>query len=260
MKQRKRQLDPDFFHNEVLGKLDPFARLLFAGLWTIADREGLLKDTPDVIKGLVFPFDKKVNVDNLLKQLADKGFIIRYSIDGGNYIWIKSFKEHQPVHPNEKASVIKFNVNVIKLPVKQTQGHCGQNVDVEENVEEEVNIKENVNIPKNKEFIELIISDLNEKSGKNYKYCKANIDIINPRLDEGRTVEDFFHINTVKCQEWLNTDQEKYIRPETLYAKKHFESYLNQKPPDNRFSEITKHNIKVGKEWLASQKGIEDAG
>lgn len=107
---------------------------------------------------------------------------------------------------------------------------------------------------KNKQIIELIIHDLNEKSGKNYKYCESNVDIIDPRLKEGRKPEDFFHINTVKCQEWLNTEKAMYIRPETLYAKKHFESYLNQMPPDNRFSDITKHNIQVGKEWLAGKK------
>jgi len=225
MKQRKRQIDPDFFHNEKLGKLDPFARLLFAGLWTIADREGLLKDTPDVIKGMIFPFDKKINTDNLLKQLADNGFIVRYSIDNNNYIWIKNFPKHQSIHPNEKQSVIKFNDNVIKLQEMQTQGGCGQYVDVEE----EVDSKREFN-SKSKDVIELILSDLNEKSSKDFKYCNSNTDIITPRLKEGRKPEDFFHINTVKCQEWLNTDQEKYIRPETLYAKKHFESYLNQKP------------------------------
>ncbi len=174
MKQRKRQLDPDFFHNEKLCKLDPFARLLFAGLWTIADREGLLKDTPDVIKGLVFPFDKKVNVDNLIKQLADNDFIVRYSLDGGNYIWIKSFKEHQPIHPNEKKSVIKFNDNVIKLHVKQTQGHCGQNVDVEENVD--INIKEDI-----KEEVEQ--SPKPKTRSKAQRWNDGQIDLINKEFD-----------------------------------------------------------------------------
>ena len=30
-----------------------------------------------------------------------------------------------------------------------------------------------------------------------------------------------------KCVEWMNTDMQKYLRPETLFGTK-FESYLNQ--------------------------------
>ncbi|MGW9971767.1 uncharacterized protein ACUXJ1_001434 [Staphylococcus epidermidis] len=32
----------------------------------------------------------------------------------------------------------------------------------------------------------------------------------------------------IKTYEWLNTDSDKYLRPETLFGTK-FESYLNQK-------------------------------
>ena len=106
--------------------------------------------------------------------------------------------------------------------------------------------------------IKLILDDLNEKSNKHFEYCVSNIEIIKARLNEDRKPEDFFYINTVKCQEWNNTDQAKYIRPETLYCKKHFESYLNQKPPDNRFSEVTKHNIEVAKAWLSEKNKVKE--
>ena len=41
---RARLLKPGFFTNEDLCELPAFGRLLFAGLWTIADREGRLED------------------------------------------------------------------------------------------------------------------------------------------------------------------------------------------------------------------------
>src|SRR5262245_4448792 len=59
---RARLLKPGFFTNEDLVELPPAARLLFAGLWTLADREGRLEDRPKRIKLAVLPYDD-VDVD-----------------------------------------------------------------------------------------------------------------------------------------------------------------------------------------------------
>jgi hypothetical protein len=101
---RSRILKPGFFTNELLAEL-PFAgRLLFAGLWTLADREGRLEDRPKRIKAALFPWDE-VDVDPLLVALESRGFIDRY--DGGGYplIQIAKFNEHQTPHQRETASI-----------------------------------------------------------------------------------------------------------------------------------------------------------
>ena len=46
MPMRTRLLKPGFFMNEELARLPVRARLLFAGLWCLADREGRLEDRP----------------------------------------------------------------------------------------------------------------------------------------------------------------------------------------------------------------------
>lgn len=43
---RARNIKPAFFMNDELAEIDPLGRLLFIGLWTIADREGRLEDRP----------------------------------------------------------------------------------------------------------------------------------------------------------------------------------------------------------------------
>jgi len=78
---RARNIKPGFFKNEDLIELPFEARLLFIGLWTLADREGRLEDRPKRIKIELFPEDD-CNVDDLLRQLADKKLIIRYEVDG----------------------------------------------------------------------------------------------------------------------------------------------------------------------------------
>src|SRR5438067_642417 len=77
---RARFLSHGFFMNEELTRLGPFHRLLFAGLWLIADREGRLEDRPARIKVLLFPYDE-VNVELLLQELCTAGFIERYVYD-----------------------------------------------------------------------------------------------------------------------------------------------------------------------------------
>ena len=103
---RARLLKPGFFANEQLAEIPPFGRLLFAGLWTIADREGRLEDRPRRIKGAIFPYDKSVNVSVLLDMLEERGFIYRYQVDESHYLQIKKWAAHQQPHRNEVDSVI----------------------------------------------------------------------------------------------------------------------------------------------------------
>lgn len=101
---RSRNIKPDFFIDENLTELPIAARLLFAGLWCLADREGRLKDSPKKIKIQVLPFDD-VDVNALLDSLNGH-FITRYTVDNCAYIQVNNFKKHQNPHKNEKESTI----------------------------------------------------------------------------------------------------------------------------------------------------------
>jgi len=100
---RTRLIKPGFFTNDVLAEVSAAGRLLFAGLWTIADRAGRLEDRPKRIKAELLPFDS-VNVDKLLDSLAERGFIARYESGGQRVIQIVSFARHQSPHPKEPPS------------------------------------------------------------------------------------------------------------------------------------------------------------
>ena len=104
---RSRNLKPGFFKNERLAELNPLARLLFAGLWTLADREGRLEDRPKRIKAEILPYDD-CDVNALLDELQDgrEQFILRYGINGNQYIQVMNFVKHQNPHMKEQASVI----------------------------------------------------------------------------------------------------------------------------------------------------------
>lgn len=102
---RARNIKPGFFRNENLGECSPLARLLFAGLWCEADREGRLEDRPKRLKAEVLPYDN-CDVSLLLGELEQWGFICRYQHGNGRYIQVLNFSKHQNPHVKEGASVI----------------------------------------------------------------------------------------------------------------------------------------------------------
>ncbi len=102
---RSRNIKPSFFSSDQLAECQPLARLLFAGLWTIADREGRLEDRPKKIKIEVLAYDK-CDSSALLDELQAAKLINRYSVNGTAYIQILKFTKHQQPHYKEVASVI----------------------------------------------------------------------------------------------------------------------------------------------------------
>lgn len=102
---RARNLKPSFFTNDLLAEIHPLGRLLFQGLWCIADREGRLEDRPKRIKAELLPYDD-CDADALLNDLAKYGFIQRYEVDGLRFIQVVNFVKHQNPHVKEAASTI----------------------------------------------------------------------------------------------------------------------------------------------------------
>jgi len=54
---RTRSIKPSFFKNEYLAECEPMARLLFIGLWTLADSHGRMEFRPMRFKADVFQYE-----------------------------------------------------------------------------------------------------------------------------------------------------------------------------------------------------------
>ncbi len=97
---RIRTIKPDFFKNDELANLPAITRLLYIGLWCMADGHGKLADRPKKIRAEVLPYEK-CNVESLLDELCLCGFIVRYTRDGKSIILIKEFLKHQRISGTE---------------------------------------------------------------------------------------------------------------------------------------------------------------
>lgn len=104
---RKRDLLPEFFTNADLAQLDEASRLpcrlAFAGLWTVADREGRFRWDVVRLKLAILPFDS-CDFKGILAALVSGGFVRRYVVDGEEFGVIPTFRKHQRVHPDEAQS------------------------------------------------------------------------------------------------------------------------------------------------------------
>lgn len=108
-----------------------------------------------------------------------------------------------------------------------------------------------------------VINYLNEKTERTGKE-KYNPEssktqrLIKARRNEGYELEDFKIVIDKKCKEWLGTDMEKYLRPETLFGNK-FESYLKQKTTTTKKPKFQKQNndFAVTEEGLKKFYGCE---
>jgi len=119
---RARNIKPGLFTNDLLAEVDPLGRLLFIGLWTIADRAGRLEDRPKRIRAEVLPYDD-CDVDALLRQLHERGFISRYVAENIKCIQIVNFCKHQNPHVKERASEIPERGEHDESPVQAPDSH-----------------------------------------------------------------------------------------------------------------------------------------
>lgn len=104
---RIRTIKPEFFLHEGLFELEQEtslpARLAFAGLWCIADREGRFKWEPRKIGVQVMPYDC-IDFSRVLHALTTRGFVVKYTVDSVEYGCIPSFPRHQVINNRERDS------------------------------------------------------------------------------------------------------------------------------------------------------------
>ena len=136
---------------------------------------------------------------------------------------------------NNKELLSNSNQTEIKqISVNNQSNISSVNVNVNDNVNVNVLDKSNNNINRSSKldrYADLrkqILDYLNDSIGSHYRDCKANKRLMDSRLDDGYTLEDFKHVIDVKAYQWKDSDLQKYLRPETLFCASHFESYLNE--------------------------------
>lgn len=170
------------------------------------------------IKRAIYSLEKQdlLHVGNYNKAKFDK--TKWYSINYGKLEDVK-----RPSYQNDTTSVSKRNDGVYQNDTTNTRDYTDITTETTNN-----NILSGNPTVSRIPYKE-IVDYLNEKTGKNFKHKTAKTrKFIEARWNQDFRLDDFKKVIDVKTDEWLNTDSDKYLRPETLFGTK-FEGYLNQK-------------------------------
>ena len=104
---RIRSYKPEFWSSEDVARLDWHTRLLFLGLWSYVDDNGVGRDNERLIMADIFPLEDDIpetlaRVSGGLRKLAEGNLIMRYQGgDGKNYLCVTGWRHQRIDHPNQ---------------------------------------------------------------------------------------------------------------------------------------------------------------
>ncbi len=105
---RIRTIKPEFWTSEDVASLPWEYRLLFIGLWSYVDDNGVGRDVDRLIASSLFPLeedprDTLATVSRGLIWLDGQGLITRYTVEGRPFLHITAWGKHQRIDkPNNK--------------------------------------------------------------------------------------------------------------------------------------------------------------
>lgn len=169
-------------------------------------------------------------IGDAIKKLQKLGYIEIVSFDGRHRrirSCLRNFKvQHQEILESDqgKPKAIKIDNNL------------------ENNIAINNNVETSSTTNNFSAEIKEIVDYLNVKTQSRYRANTPNTQKhIVARLKQDYTVDDFKHVIDVKCAEWLGTDMQQYLRPDTLFGTK-FDYYLQQKMPVKKPSNNFTHD------------------
>lgn len=158
-----------------------------------------------------------------------------------NYDSVKIPNQDEVKIPNGSVKIL--NQDEVKIPngfSKNTDNRQGKNTEPKIDYKDRLLEIDNI--------YSRVIDKLNSLANKKYKSTTNKTkSLIDARLNEGFTEEDFYKVISIKVKAWKDTDMDRFLRPETLFGTK-FEGYLNESEIANKKSNKQKqvsNNSKV---------------
>ena len=224
---QKRMFDKTITNSDTFLELPDSSQVLYFHLSMNADDDGFVNNWKSILRMTGTKEDD-------LKILISKQFVIPFE---SGVIVIKHWRINNYLR-NDRYKSTTFKQELSMLSLNENEEYVVNTdsgiptVYLDKNSIDKNSIDNNIysrEKDKNETTIKLIIDYLNSRAMTNYRATSQTTKKhINARLNEGYKFDDFITVIDNKTREWMKTDMEKYLRPETLFGSK-FESYLNQK-------------------------------
>ena len=236
---RIRTIKPEALQHRKVGRLSDRAFRLWICLLTQADDEGRLVADVDQLRLEAFGYQdrtKPAHVAAALDEIRASGLIRLYRQNGTRYADFPSWHDHQrPAHATPS------KLPAFTLASEDSGGFVNPREDsvlARARIDPKGTILREGNVPSEPAredsggTASRILDFLNEKAGRSFRPVPANLDPIRARLADGATEANCRGIIARKVREWAgNPKMAPYLRPETLFNRTKFESYLGERPP-----------------------------
>ena len=126
---RIRTIKPEFWRSEDIAALSIEDRLLFIGLWSYVEDNGVGRDEPQLIQCDLYPLDTfteaSLRTHGGLMRLSQQGLITRFEgPDGRRYLQINSWDKHQKINRPSKPRFPQYNAENCTLTEGSLSPHC----------------------------------------------------------------------------------------------------------------------------------------
>ena len=105
---RRRMIDPNIWQSEDFSKLSTLAKLIFIGMFSLADDEGKGRGKPVYLKSVLFPYDdtmRLIDVEKTLSEISSNMSVTFYSHDGNEYYIMNNWKKWQTVDKPQPSKI-----------------------------------------------------------------------------------------------------------------------------------------------------------
>lgn len=257
-------------------KINDSEKLLYAELTALSNKFGYAMPSNKYLSKL---FDcSSRTISRRISNLADEGFIKVELIYEGKEIKerriyivtdeehrkklseIRKLKRNKGIDKSDHTSIDKTGDSPVDKSDRTSMDKVGDspvdksgvvdNITSSFNNTSSNNTRSNSLVAKENELYKEIITYLNSKANKRFSpESKTTRRLINGRLSEGYTLEDFKRVIDVKVNEWSGDAWgDKYLRPSTLFSATNFENYLNESNSEtiNKKHSIQENELSYG--------------
>lgn len=143
---RKRMIDPNIWQSEDFSKLSTLGKLVFIGLFSLADDEGRGRCNPVYLKSTLFPYEEGIrsaDIDKTLSEISSNMSVIFYSCDGSSYYSLYNWNTWQKIDRPSESKIPEYNSQAMqRLFIEDSSKVRRAIVPNKKRIEDNKNIKE----------------------------------------------------------------------------------------------------------------------
>lgn len=114
---RRRMIDPNIWESEDFNSLSDMERLLFIGMFSLADDEGRGRASSNYLKVKIFPYDNRNDeeIEHGIMHISDKMSVTLYMVGDKRYYQLDHWKEWQTIQKPKPSKIPSPNTDTVQV-------------------------------------------------------------------------------------------------------------------------------------------------